>query len=281
MELPPPPEPDHDESGAGRRLPASVRLKLLGSFALAAVGIVVLPRLSAGGAEPPVGTMLAVGLVVGAVTLGGLWLAIRRDLKLPTRVGVYFVAFESLIVLVKFVLAPMGFYQANGRRELTSMFGGNEILIGAGVLVLVLYLAVYTLLFLLARRSLVARGALSERDRRFARRLSIGGSVALSVVVVLAVPALLLITGAGSTYLSFVFSSGVAAAIAVSLVLASVLVVQGFRSIEDRSGAVADATVLLNLFWLGFAFIVLFHVLWVVYVLVLSSVWPLRVVVPK
>ena len=134
---------------------------------------------------------------------------------------------------------------------------------------------------LLARRSLVARGALPELDRRFARRLSIGGSVALSVVVVLTIPALLLVTGAGSTYLSFVFSSGVAAAIAVSLALASVLLVQGFRSVADRSRAVADATALLNLFWLGCAFIVLFHVLWVVYVLVLSSVWPLRVVVPK
>jgi hypothetical protein len=42
-----------------------------------------------------------------------------------------------------------------------------------------------------------------------------------------------------------------------------------------------NAAVLVSFFWLGLYFLVLYHVLWVVYVLVLFSLWPLKVVVPK
>jgi hypothetical protein len=127
----------------------------------------------------------------------------------------------------------------------------------------------------------VARGALSEGDRRFARGLSFGGLAILPIVGVAGVAGLTLLTGGGSQYLNFIFSSSFSLLIAVALALACAFVVLGFESVEDRSRAVVDATVLMNLFWLGLAFIVLFHVLWVVYVLVLTSIWPLRVVVPK
>jgi hypothetical protein len=36
-----------------------------------------------------------------------------------------------------------------------------------------------------------------------------------------------------------------------------------------------------TLFWLGLGFLALYHVLWIVYVLVLGSIWPLKTVVPK
>jgi hypothetical protein len=44
---------------------------------------------------------------------------------------------------------------------------------------------------------------------------------------------------------------------------------------------VADVGAIVSLFWLGLGFLALYHVLWVVYVLVLGSIWPLRTVTPK
>ena len=262
-------------------LPASLWAKVFGSFALAGLGVLVLPGLASGGSQPPVGTLLAIGILVGGVTAGGLYMGIRRDLKLPARVAILFVAYNALIVLVKFVLAPAGLYQANRRRELTSLFGGTGIVLGAAALVLVLYVVAFTLLFFVARKRLVAQGALSEGDRRIARGLSFGGLAILSIAGVAGVAGLTLLTGGGSQYLDFIFSSGFSLLIALALALACAFVVMGFQSMQDRSRTVVDVTALLNLFWLGLAFIVLFHVLWVVYVLVLTSIWPLKVVVPK
>jgi hypothetical protein len=37
----------------------------------------------------------------------------------------------------------------------------------------------------------------------------------------------------------------------------------------------------MSFFWIGLYFLALYHVLWVVYVLVLTSTWPLKVVTPK
>jgi hypothetical protein len=262
-------------------------VKVIGSFLLAGIAVEVLPRVSSGGTQPPVGTLLAVGILVGGLTSGALYLGISRDMKLPARVAIFFVAYNALIVLVKFVLAPAGLYQVNRERWLRSTFGQRGIVWLSAAVVLVLYAMVFSLLYLGARRSLGSRLTPSKRDRGVPRKPSlrkfvIGLIVVVAVVVGLSLLALLTVLGGGGLqYLDFVFSSGLSLLIAVALGLASVFVVMGFRSVEDRTRAVADATVLLNLFWLGLAFLLLFHVLWVIYVLVLTSIWPLKTVVPK
>ncbi len=48
----------------------------------------------------------------------------------------------------------------------------------------------------------------------------------------------------------------------------------------DGSEAVDYGTIV-TVFWLGLGFLALFHVLWIVYVLVLGSIWPFKTVVPK
>jgi hypothetical protein len=34
-------------------------------------------------------------------------------------------------------------------------------------------------------------------------------------------------------------------------------------------------------FWVGLAFLAIYHVVWVIYIVALTALWPLRVVVPK
>jgi hypothetical protein len=43
----------------------------------------------------------------------------------------------------------------------------------------------------------------------------------------------------------------------------------------------STANLLVNVFLVGLVFLVLFHILWVVYILVVTSIWPLNTVVPK
>src|SRR5436190_1681272 len=54
-----------------------------------------------------------------------------------------------------------------------------------------------------------------------------------------------------------------------------------FDATSKRADAVGDATMYMSFFWVGLYFLALYHVLWVVYVLVLTSMWPLKVVTPK
>jgi hypothetical protein len=143
----------------------------------------------------------------------------------------------------------------------------------AGAAILAIYAFVYRVLFR------VTVGRRRSRERRKA--------VALYVVIGIVVlpfvfgAALLVLVASPFQYLSFVFSSGVAAAVVFILVVAGGLITVSFRSVARSTEDVAGTGSLLTLFWLGLAFLVLFHVLWVVYMVVLGSIWPLRTVVPK
>lgn len=110
----------------------------------------------------------------------------------------------------------------------------------------------------------------------------------LLILVVAALPVgtglgivLLVVLNAPLQYLQFVFTSGVAALIGLVLLMAATLIGSAFRELSRRPEAISDAGAIVTLFSLGLAFLALYHVLWVVYVLVLGSIWPLRTVVPK
>jgi hypothetical protein len=224
--------------------------------------------------------LLSIGILVIALTTGALYLGLRSDLKLPSRVALYFAAYNALIVVVKFVLAPRALYETNQSRSLESVLGGGPLLVGAGALVLALYVAAFWILYRVARMTMNVRDDIRPRSGLLTGGIfAFGASVTAMVVV--GIGGLVVVSGAGTQYLDFVFASALSLAIAVTLAMASALVLLGFRSVARGKRAVVDASVLLNLFWVGLAFLGLYHVLWVVYLLVLTSIWPLKVIVPK
>ena len=69
--------------------------------------------------------------------------------------------------------------------------------------------------------------------------------------------------------------------VAAALAIAATLIGSAFRALERRPQVVPEVGAIVSLFWLGLGFLALYHVLWIVYVLVLGSIWPLKTVVPK
>ena len=70
--------------------------------------------------------------------------------------------------------------------------------------------------------------------------------------------------------------------VALALAAAVVLAAYAFRSTGRARGTRRRrGRSFVSVFWIGLAFLALYHALWVVYVLVLTSVWPLRVITPK
>jgi hypothetical protein len=252
--------------------------KIGGGFALAAVAAVFVPRLEGSGGETPaLVTLLLTAVCVGALTTGALYLALTRDLGLPHLVALYAVAYNALIVFVKFVLGPTALYEHSSNGDLEALFDPSDPLQATAIAggIFVAYAVALWVIYRVCRRQL-ERGRASLDWRRL-------------LVVAVLVGALLLATGGvglvlavgGVEYIGFVLSSSVSLLVALALVGAISLAALGFRETAARATAVGDAALLVSVFWIGLAFLALYHVLWVVYVLVLTTIWPLRVITPK
>jgi hypothetical protein len=275
-----PPRPDRRPV----RLPRSSWITLAVATALALVAIVRFP--SSGGDAPPLASLALIGSVVTGVTSVALYAIVRRDLGFPARVAASLAIAFALIGIVKFVLAPSGLYEVNAVRALDDLFGSVANTMGAvftGAAVFGLYAIGYRIAARLGRRDAPWR-----RGRRAGRRSRGGG-----LVVALLFAAVIVITGGGIVlvalllvtaprqYLEFVFSSWAGLGIALALLAAATLVHQAFARLGRRPELVAEIGAVVTLFWLGLGFLALYHVLWIVYVLVLGSIWPLRTVTPK
>ncbi|MDP9023360.1 MAG: hypothetical protein M3N57_11840, partial [Actinomycetota bacterium] len=232
----------------------------------------------------PLPLLLGAGLVISVATTGAVYVVVRWDLDLPARVGVLAVAYNALVVVAKFGLAPWGLYELSQRTTLESFFPIERVdgAVLTAATILALYAGAYILIYLRARRR-VEKDLLRHRTQRLTRRQKtiliaavILGATGSGVGVALLIPVL-----AGGSYLGWVFSSAASLAVAVVLAGATALAVGAMGSAADRARVVGDAAVLVSFFWLGLYVLVLYHVLWVVYVLVLTALWPLKVVIPK
>ncbi|HEX2241607.1 MAG TPA: hypothetical protein VHJ82_10780 [Actinomycetota bacterium] len=271
-----------------RRIPGPVWAKLAALAAGSVVLLLVGPRLQGGeGTQPPVALLLPIGLLLITAASTAVYLAVSRDLGFPAMVAWYAVGFHALVILVKFVLGPFGLYEVNQTVDFEAVFGQLSNPAGA-IMAAGTVLALYVVVYLIVYRLTTDRpeGRRRWRDKIPRRRrtilLIVGGAILVAATsgagIVLS---MILIASSGLEYMEFVFSSSASALIAIFLAGASVLVGLHFREASAQRRLVADAAGLAGLLWLGLCFIALYHVLWVVYVLVLTSIWPLRTVVPK
>jgi len=144
------------------------------------------------------------------------------------------------------------------------------------VVVFVLYALGYWMIHRIVGGSVRFRSPIRIRRKTLVVGLVGIGLVALSGAWLIA----LALLAAPGQYLEFVFSSGAGVLMAVALAGAATLIGAAFRTL-GRHAEVADIGAIVTLFWLGLGFLALYHVLWIVYVLVLGSIWPLRTVTPK
>ena len=283
-----------------KRLTRAMAYKTLLAFA-ASAGVVVLLFVAQDGGDsaPPVSLLIVAASVITLCTAGALAVVLRWDLSLPVQVIGYAVAYNVLVVAVKFALGPAGLYEANQAEDLTlpvvpPLNHAPWWVSLIAVATFLLYAAVYVGVYILARRRLSQPGppeppVVFEPAARLKRhigasRRALVGLVAGAIVAAGTLGGLALLSGwifTMAEYLQFVFTAGVSLAVGLALAAATALCAGAFSSVTDRARMVGDATVLVAFFWLGLAFLALYHVLWVVYVLLLITVWPLRTVVPK
>jgi hypothetical protein len=268
-------------------LTPSLLVKLLVAGVLSFGVVTLLPHtVSGGGAVPPIRMLFETAVIVSVICAAALFWGIRSDLGLPAKVAVYAVLFNTLVIVVKLTLGPHGFYEVNQIRNLESGFEIDDGLaaVSAATAIFVLYAGVYVVLYKFFRSRIEHLAAEDPIPRIPGGRGLVIGIVVLVLLGVGsggAILILLLPLFGGLDYLDFVFSSGVSLLVALSLAGATALAALAFDASSRRAHALGDATMYMSFFWVGLYFLALYHVLWVVYVLVLTSIWPLKVVTPK
>lgn len=262
-----------------------LKLAVAGTLSLAVV--IFVPRtVSSTGDVPPVGMLLTTATIVGVICAVLLYWGLRSDLGLPATAAAYAVAFNLLVIVVKLGLAPHGFYEVNQSRDLDGLFSIDNGLMAmlAAAAIFVLYVAVYLVLYRYLRVKVEHLAPEDPIPRFVSGRALVIAVVVGTFLLIASGGALLLVLvpiAAGFDYVNFVFSSSLSLMIGVILACATVLAAAAFNSTADRARLVGDASVFMSFFWVGLYFLALYHVLWVVYVLVLTSIWPLKVVTPK
>jgi hypothetical protein len=266
------PRPDED---GGAFLP--LWPKIAAAFVLAALATLVIPQTGGDGSMPGLSTLLATGAVVALVTTGALYIGLRRNLGLPLSIALYAVGYNVVVVLVKFVLGPRALYEVSEEGRLETLVDPSDP-VSASLIALsicALYALALTVIYRLARRRLQAHEA-----RAGGRRLLLIGLV--TGVLLFASGGLPLVLAVGGLdYVAFVFSSSLSLLVGVALAGAVALAAATLSSTAERAQLVGDVALLTSVFWVGLAFLALYHALWVIYVLVLTSIWPLRVITPK
>lgn len=244
-------------------------------FMAGAGAILVIPHLDSGrvrGTQPGFVTFFGVGLVLILLTGGLVYFGLRSRFRTVPLVMVNIVVYNSLLVLVKFVFAPASLYAANVSRPLQTYLGSDPpttAVVGAGLFAL--YAAAFWFL----------HGLITSRFVSWSGRFVLWLLPMLVVGLLTAMGAWVLVVLAVGDYLSLVLSTPATLFIGLALAGAVALASAAMVGIGGESRFVRDTTLLTSFLWIGLAFLALYHALWFVYMLVLVSIWPLRVVVPK
>jgi hypothetical protein len=251
--------------------------------------MVTVPGLFAGSERPGFAIFLVAG--VAAIVLTAVLFAYVYSLGMGfgRTVLVLAAGYNALIAAVKFGLAPGALYQANREQAFEASVSDPNSLwffLGIGSGVLLLYLLVFGVMYRVFRRRFRRRSLPSETSPEQGLRWS-GKTIVISIVACVAFVASFVwvmpafyIGLPTLSYLAYI-SSTFGVAITLALLLAAFLAYRTFDEVEKRAVRLGDATILASFFWLGLGVIVLYHVMWVVFLLTLVSIWPFRTYTPK
>jgi hypothetical protein len=245
---------------------------ILAATAVGGAGLIVVVNVQdATGRVPPTSMFAAAGILMSIVALFTVTLAVRTA-GAPMRAAVALAGGFAAIAIAKFAIGPTALFQGNRTQEITTFAeltsGDNVIVIG--IALAVLYLAAVWLLAIAFRPA-------PPPDGPSARLL-------VALVVIGAIGSVMtgfLFTNAPIQYLSFALTGLEAGTLAVVLFAATVLVSLAFRDASARARALGKSSMYLTVAWIAIAFVLVFHVLWIVFLLAVVAAWPLKTVTPK
>jgi hypothetical protein len=251
---------------------------------------------------PTLITFSGVGIFLILAMVNLIKFGLNLDTSLPKKFIYYTIMYNALLILAKFSLAPLAIY-LNNRYDDFDTFGGflgiveNSgkgsilgILIGAAVIFL-LYFLIFWLLKNLVLTPVVSdfktEGITAIKKRVLSRKFIIIFSVIAGVGILTAagvnIILLPIFIASYSTlsYIGYIFMGIGGTATALALVGVVAFATAAFKSIAEAARFTNNIALIASFFWMGAALLFAYQFLWVVYFLIITSIWPLKVVTPK
>jgi hypothetical protein len=267
--------------------PAVMAIIALVTFALSMLAF-AMPNVvhSGGNSQPPLVFLAVVGLVVIAGMSLVLWIAMKLGLGLSRSTLFATLAFNVALIIVKFILAPLGLYltnQASPFSAQTFLIGINNDSVGFWFAAAGSFVAYALSLWIIYK--VASHGLDLAHGKRHHARPWLLFFAALIVVGVLSTQlytplSLVILPAYGlSDYLSKL--QVMLPAIAIALFAAVMLAVSAFKSAAADAKAVGRPALLASLFWLCLCLVLMYHVLWVVFMTALVTIWPFKTFIPN
>jgi hypothetical protein len=222
------------------------------------------------GSIPATSTFAAAAIVmsfVAIVTVAAATRASGASWRAAIAMGGGFAA----IAIAKFGMGPTALIQGN-RTEVIQNAGGatsGGMVVVIAVAVGLLYVITIWLLAVLLRPAPPPDGP--------------SGKAMLALIPLLAVAVIgsALVTSAAGQYIAWALTGLEAAGIAVALFVAAGLVTMAFHDTAARSKALGTTSMYITVVWIAIAFLLVFQVLWIVFLIAIVAIWPFKSVTPK
>jgi hypothetical protein len=220
---------------------------------------------------PPTSMFAAAGLLMSIVGFVTVAIAARRT-GTTVRAAIALGGGFAAIALAKFAMGPTALFQGNRRTEISSLVSmdSGALVLWIAVSILVLYIGAVWFLAAAFRPAAPPDGP-SYRPVVACLLIAVAGGIGTAILV----------TAAAGDYLVFILSGLEATGIAVALFAATLLVAVAFRDTAQRSRALGATSIYITVAWVAISFLLVFQVLWIVFLLAVVAIWPLRTVTPK
>lgn len=236
------------------------------------------------GIMPPFTLFLISGLLMVALTAGLFAFFNKFGLGFGKTVLMLAIGYNAMIAVIKFCLAPLGMYLASEHGPLTAQVGNpNEPFYYwlVGGLVLLLYVLVFRAMYTHYRRKMLqvpAKQGIFKDARNWLILILILLVLGIFARGVIFVP--LIFAWPALEYLGYllgVISVPIIAAVIVAIVLAK----KGFAAVTEQAIAVGNPALLAAFFWIGLSLILIYHIMWLVFMVTLIQLWPFNTYTPK
>jgi hypothetical protein len=239
------------------------------------------PYLFAGSKSPDFALFFVVGMAIILLTAVLFNYIDRLGMGFGKTTLVLATGYNALIAAIKLGLAPAALYELN-QMGVEFPFLLSVFLPFIGIAILLLYLVVFSVMYQEFKQRLSRRvdtTALKPERTLF----TLGVALSVFVVVLTAISILEVVVFRSLSVLGYVviLLTSMGVAILLALVLAAILAATTFGQVKKRAEELGQATLLANFFWLGCILIALYHAMWLIFLLTLFSIWPLRTYSPK
>jgi hypothetical protein len=253
----------------------------LGGFLLAVFAAWGFPRLdhavNPGSIQPGLISFLGVGLAVLALTALLLFAGVRGILPKTVVFVVAALGYNALLIAVKFSLSPAVLYAVQPFSTEGFLNVSNALTFpGLAAVAALLYGGAFFALYAIFHSRLQRRlGVTVALERRLVELF-----VVMFILAVVGGTTLVGLLGFVEYSLTIVFATVLGLAVAFALLGAILLCTLAFNEATEQAILLRDVSLLSTFAWVGLAFIAAYHILWLVFLLTLISLWPLRTFTP-